>query len=265
MVAGGVPVVYVEYNRRSRIWARASQLWRILWSTVGGQTYEYAKTILDLATREVHERGKVLIIGGGIANFTDVKKTFKGIVRALHEYAERLRAGNFRIYVRRAGPNYQEGLQLMRQTGAAIGVPIAVHGPETHITAIVPMAIEYLSLKNTSGAAQEITLDKNDFISTVISKASAEKDGKEDGKKDAKKDAKPFALPQDQSVAREPFSLFSAASRACIYGMQPRAVQGMLDFDFLSQRKRPSVASSFIPLQRGDSSKKSFGARKNFV
>ena len=149
-----------------------------------------------------------------------------GIVRALHEYAERLRAGNFRIYVRRAGPNYQEGLQLMRQTGAAIGVPIAVHGPETHITAIVPMAIEYLSLKNTSGAAQEITLDKNDFISTVISKASAEKDGKEDGKKDAKKDAKPFALPQDQSVAREPFSLFSAASRAFCQSLPSGAATG---------------------------------------
>ena len=44
-----------------------------------GQTYEYAKTILDLMTRGTpREDGKILIIGGGIANFTNVAATFKG-------------------------------------------------------------------------------------------------------------------------------------------------------------------------------------------
>jgi len=32
-----------------------------------------------------HPDGKVLIIGGGIANFTNVADTFKGIARALKE------------------------------------------------------------------------------------------------------------------------------------------------------------------------------------
>ena len=42
------------------------------------QTYEYAKTILSLMTRGPrHPKGKVLIIGGGIANFTNVASTFK--------------------------------------------------------------------------------------------------------------------------------------------------------------------------------------------
>jgi len=41
------------------------------------QTYEYAKTILSLMTKEKDERGKVLIIGGGIANFTNVAATFR--------------------------------------------------------------------------------------------------------------------------------------------------------------------------------------------
>jgi ATP citrate (pro-S)-lyase len=49
-------------------------------------TYLYAKTILDLMTRTKHPNGKVLLIGGGIANFTDVANTFKGIIRALREY-----------------------------------------------------------------------------------------------------------------------------------------------------------------------------------
>ena len=41
------------------------------------QTYSYAKTILDLMCRHPHKDGKVLIIGGGIANFTNVADTFK--------------------------------------------------------------------------------------------------------------------------------------------------------------------------------------------
>lgn len=44
------------------------------------QTYEYAKTILSLMTSTAkHPDGKILIIGGGIANFTNVAATFKGI------------------------------------------------------------------------------------------------------------------------------------------------------------------------------------------
>jgi len=34
-----------------------------------------------------HRKGKVLIIGGGIANFTNVAATFKGIQRALQVLA----------------------------------------------------------------------------------------------------------------------------------------------------------------------------------
>ena len=49
------------------------------------QTYDYARTILDLMTKKKREDGKVLIIGGGIANFTNVAATFK--VFCLFNYA----------------------------------------------------------------------------------------------------------------------------------------------------------------------------------
>ncbi len=104
-------------------------------------TCEYARTILHLMTQEKDPRGKVLIVGGGIANFTNVASTFKGIVRALKEYKDTLREHNVKIYVRRGGPNYQEGLRVMRELGNTLGVPIEVYGPETHITSIVPMAL----------------------------------------------------------------------------------------------------------------------------
>jgi len=107
-------------------------------------TYEYAKTILDLMTRtpDPDGREKYLIIGGGIANFTDVAKTFTGIIQALEEYRERLQANRVKIFVRRGGPNYVEGLEKMRRVGEGIGVPIEVYGPETHMTAVVSMALE---------------------------------------------------------------------------------------------------------------------------
>jgi ATP-citrate lyase beta-subunit len=106
------------------------------------ETYYYTRTILDLMTRKKDPRGKMLLIGGAIANFTDVAKTFKGVVMALEEYREKLHEAGVKIYVRRGGPNYEVGLKLMRSLGEKIGVPIEVYGPETHMTRIVPLALE---------------------------------------------------------------------------------------------------------------------------
>ncbi|MBW2637254.1 MAG: ATPase [Deltaproteobacteria bacterium] len=105
-------------------------------------TYLYAKTILDLMTRKKNPKGKFLLIGGGIANFTDVAKTFKGIIRALSEYKNELQSNKVKIFVRRGGPNYKEGLSKMRILGEELGVPIEVYGPETHMTKIVSMALK---------------------------------------------------------------------------------------------------------------------------
>jgi len=107
------------------------------------ETREYARTILDLMTREPDPQGrpKFLLIGGGIANFTDVAKTFTGIVQALREYKDKIKQNNVKIYVRRGGPNYQEGLAMMRKLGEELGVPIEVYGPELHMTRIVSMAL----------------------------------------------------------------------------------------------------------------------------
>ncbi|MBS3976750.1 MAG: hypothetical protein KGZ75_08530 [Syntrophomonadaceae bacterium] len=107
-------------------------------------TYLYAKTIIDLMTRKKHEQGKALLIGGGISNFTDVVSTFSGIIRAIKEYQEKLRDHSVKIFVRRGGLNYKEGLKLLEKLGAETGVPIKAFGPETHMTKIVPMAINSL-------------------------------------------------------------------------------------------------------------------------
>ncbi|HOV52104.1 MAG TPA: ATP citrate lyase citrate-binding domain-containing protein [Methanothrix sp.] len=44
--------------------------------------------------------------------------------------------------MRRGGPNYEQGLKLMRDLGRRLGVPIEVYGPETHMTRIVSLALK---------------------------------------------------------------------------------------------------------------------------
>jgi ATP-citrate lyase beta-subunit len=109
-----------------------------------GETQFYAETLFDLMTRtpDTSGKGKVLIIGGAIANFTDVAKTFTGIIYAFEKYAEKLKAANVKIYVRRGGPNYEKGLKDIKEAADRLGLWIDVYGPETHVTDIVRMAVE---------------------------------------------------------------------------------------------------------------------------
>lgn len=107
------------------------------------ETYNYTKTILELMTKEKDKEGrdKILLIGGGIANFTDVAKTFRGIIQAIRECQDDLKKVNTKIYVRRGGPNYKEGLEMMKKLGSETNIPIEVYGPETHMTRIVRLGL----------------------------------------------------------------------------------------------------------------------------
>ncbi len=109
-----------------------------------GETKFYAETLLDLMTREKDAQGrdKILIIGGAIANFTDVAKTFTGIIQAFEEYADKMKEVGIKIYVRRGGPNYEKGLKDIKEAADRLGLDIEVYGPETHVTDIVRMALE---------------------------------------------------------------------------------------------------------------------------
>ena len=109
-----------------------------------GETKFYADTIFDLMTRHKDPKGldKILIIGGAIANFTDVAKTFTGIIQSFETWAEKLKEHNTRIYVRRGGPNYEKGLKDIEEAANRLGLSIEVYGPDTHVTDIVRMALE---------------------------------------------------------------------------------------------------------------------------
>ncbi|XP_048594219.1 ATP-citrate synthase alpha chain protein 1 isoform X3 [Brassica napus] len=109
------------------------------------EVLQYARVVIDCATANPDGKSRVLVIGGGIANFTDVAATFNGIIRALKEKEAKLKAARMHIYVRRGGPNYQKGLAKMRSLGGEIGVPIEVYGPEATMTGICKEAIQYIT------------------------------------------------------------------------------------------------------------------------
>jgi ATP citrate (pro-S)-lyase len=51
-----------------------------------------------------------------------------------------------------------------------------------------------------------------------------------------------FAAPSRPLSPLPAHALFTDKTRCLVYGLQNRAVQGMLDFDFICKRKTPSVA-----------------------
>jgi ATP-citrate lyase beta-subunit len=84
---------------------------------------------------------KHIIVGGAIANFTDVKKTFGGIIAGFRKAKAGGKLKGVKIWVRRGGPNEREGLELMRKLKDE-GFDIHVHDRKTPLTDIVDMALQ---------------------------------------------------------------------------------------------------------------------------
>lgn len=235
------------------------------------QTYEYAKTILSMMTKERHPDGKILLIGGGIANFTNVAATFKGIVKALREFQTKLIEHNVSIFVRRAGPNYQEGLRVMRETGNTLGVPVHVFGPETHMTAIVAMALH----KTKIPKLPESKLTTANFVlpshmgsegfnvpsSPAVTSPAPTFPTSASATSAAAASAPNFRQGLNADGTKQ---LFTAKTRAIVWGMQSRAVQSMLDFDFACSRKQWSVVALIYPFT-GDHKQKFYWGHKEIL
>lgn len=143
VAGGGASVVYADTVANLGAVKELANYGEYSGNPSRAETREYVKTVFDLMTREKHPQGdKILIIGGAIANFTDVAKTFDGIIDAMNEYADKLKEIGIKVYVRRGGPNYEVGLKRIKEAAEKLGIPIEVYGPETHMTEIVRKAID---------------------------------------------------------------------------------------------------------------------------
>ncbi len=108
IIAGGNPANYAEFSG----------------DPPKEKVYALAKAILS----QKNLRG--LWIVGAIANFTRMDQTMQGVVEALREAKPK-----YPIVVRRSGPYEKEGLQMLTDVGAELGLDIEVHGSEVSMTA----------------------------------------------------------------------------------------------------------------------------------
>lgn len=142
VAGGGASVVYADAIASAGFVSELANYGEYSGAPTETQTFNYTRTVLDLMLRApIHPDGKVLFIGGGIANFTNVASTFKGVIRAIREVAPILNEHKTQIWVRRAGPNYQEGLKNIKAVGEELNLDMHVYGPEMHVSGIVPLAL----------------------------------------------------------------------------------------------------------------------------
>ena len=120
----------------------------------------------------------------------------------------------------------------MRQASNEAGLEIHIYGPETHITAVVPLAL---------GLEDPANFPEFDDESHVKKQTS----GKPSTGMLQKK--KSFHRQIADHEANHKVENFTALTRCVVYGLQERAVQGMLDFDFMCKREKPSVAAMVFP------------------
>lgn len=110
------------------------------------QTYQLCRAVLLQATADVpaRRRGRVLLLGGCIANYADVSRSLKGFDHAIREFQEPIKRCGMLILVRRAGPNYHAALRTMHLCRAETGLDIRAYGPEVCIPSAVAMGVQYI-------------------------------------------------------------------------------------------------------------------------
>lgn len=115
----------------------------------GGPTREetqlYTEAVLDQMLVSNAPK-KALIIAGGVANFTDVKETFTGVIDALTKHISALQKHKVSVFVRRGGPNETEGLKMMRSFLKKHKIYGSVDGSNEILTSVIDEAIEYVNV-----------------------------------------------------------------------------------------------------------------------
>jgi ATP citrate (pro-S)-lyase len=123
---------------------------------------------------------------------------------------------------------------MMRECSNQTGLNIKIYGPETHITAVVPLALGLEDPEDFPEFDDEAHLSKP-LASTKSAPGMPQKKLPSFHRQIADHEA-------DHNVEN-----FTAMTRCVVYGLMPVAVQGMLDFDFICKRENPSVAAMIFP------------------
>merc|ERR1712151_52583 len=108
-----------------------------------------------------------------------------------------------------------------------LGLGIKVYGPETHITAVVPMALGLMAPL----PEPDLSVACGPPVRKMLPGAGS----------------KPPTQKKAPAPSKHTIVTATPETTSIVYGMQNRAVQGMLDFDYMCKRKKPSVAAMVFP------------------
>lgn len=92
------------------------------------ETATYVTTLLQVLFDSTSEK-KVILIAGGVANFTDIMTTFAGIIDAFSLQIPELQKQNVYVCARRGGPNQEKGLASLRDFLTTNNIPNDVYDP----------------------------------------------------------------------------------------------------------------------------------------
>lgn len=146
---GGASLVVADEAYQQGMGAEIANYGEYSGNPTAEETYLYTKELLTVLKNSSAQK-KVLIIGGGVANFTDIRITFAGVIQALQEFSEELQKQDVKVFVRRGGPNQEEGLKKMKTFLEENHLYGGVYGPEKVLTDIVTEAIGWLKSKDRS-------------------------------------------------------------------------------------------------------------------
>lgn len=107
------------------------------------ETELYTEQVVKLLLRSAAKK-KVVLIGGAVANFTDIKNTFEGIINVLRKHESELRQQAVKFYVRRGGPRQAEGLKAMSKALEEMDILGGVYDPSTTIPVAVASLVKGL-------------------------------------------------------------------------------------------------------------------------
>ena len=231
MVAGGgASVLYadalVEYGQFNEM----ANYGEYSGNPTSTEVYKYASHIIKKMFESCNDKPFILIIGGGISNFTDVEKTFSGICKAIEENASQFISRNVKIYVRRGGLNYVNGLASIRTLCEYLGIACEAYGPDVHITGFMD----------------------NIFKNKVKIKGST-----------YHYDVEP--LHTKKFTYNKCLSVFNKFSKIVVVNMQTEVIQRILDFDFVVGKQDPSVVGIIYPSKAGSFATLFFGKTEIFI
>ena len=111
----------------------------------------------------------------------------------------------------------------MREIPESTGLLIHIYGPETHMTAMVPLALGLENFEDFPEFDDESHTTKKKKLDVL----------KENNNDDSQMDnTETPTIPKEH--VNHIVENISASARCFVYGLQQRAIQGILDFDFMN-------------------------------